>query len=77
MSLTASPGRFYSGRGSFIVKEFSMSNLFCLIWFNMVILLFIMFFRDDNGILMDIPSGKRLYKELENHHAINGKTHCK
>ena len=24
-----------------------------------------------------IPSGKRLYNELENHHAINGKTHYK
>ena len=22
-----------------------------------------------------IPSGKRLHNELENHHAINGKTH--
>ena len=25
--------------------------------------------------LEDIPSGKRLHNELENHHAINGKTH--
>ena len=23
----------------------------------------------------DLPSGKRLRNELENHHAINGKTH--
>ena len=28
-----------------------------------------------NGILWDLPSGKRLHRELENHHAIDGKTH--
>ena len=27
-------------------------------------------------ILNPLPSGKRLHSELENHHAINGKTHC-
>ena len=29
------------------------------------------------GMLVDIPSGKLPHNELENHHAIDGKTHYK
>ena len=32
-------------------------------------------FSIEIGIVIGVPSGKRLQKTMENHHAINGKTH--
>jgi hypothetical protein len=33
--------------------------------------------RLTTGGYIPLPSGKRLHNELENHHAIHGKIHCK